>query len=193
MFCGKCGYKLEDIDKFCPQCGAETQVYRDLMEAAEPAPVNDEIETESLKTDPEPEQETAEPADHAPVSDELETELLKTDPEPEQETAEPAAPTPEPVPERPAENRLEIECVSMSVKPDKNYRVDPNERHELVFLTRDEAVKGCRKVIEVNGAKIAIDVPPNYKAEKAMIIKGYGHMNEETGERGNLKVQFLID
>ncbi len=140
MFCGKCGYKLEDIDKFCPQCGAETQVYRDLMEAAEPA-----------------------------------------------------APTPEPAPERPAENRLEIECVSMSVKPDKNYRVDPNERHELVFLTRDEAVEGCRKVIEVNGAKIAIDVPPNYKAEKAMIIKGYGHMNEETGERGNLKVQFLID
>lgn len=133
MFCGKCGYKLEDIDKFCPQCGAETQVYRDLMEAVEPAP------------------------------------------------------------ERPAENRLEIECVSMSVKPDKNYRVDPNERHELVFLTRDEAVEGCRKVIEVNGAKIAIDVPPNYKAEKAMIIKGYGHMNEETGERGNLKVQFLID
>lgn len=174
MFCGKCGYKLEDIDKFCPQCGAETQIYRDLMEAAEPAPVREAVEPAS-------------------VNDEMETESLKTDPEPEQETAEPAAPTPEPAPERPAENRLEIECVSMSVKPDKNYRVDPNERHELVFLTRDEAVEGCRKVIEVNGAKIAIDVPPNYKAEKAMIIKGYGHMNEETGERGNLKVQFLID
>lgn len=99
----------------------------------------------------------------------------------------PMAPAPEPIPPQPPAPPQE------PPKPAaENEKIDLSERHELVILTREEAISGCRKILEIDGRNLEITVPPHYDIQRSMFFQGLGYHDRATGKTGDLKVDFVI-
>lgn len=64
---------------------------------------------------------------------------------------------------------------------------------QLVFLTREEAAKGCSKIIEVDGKKFQVSIPAGTNAGSKLDFPGYGYVNDRTHQRGILRLNFYID
>ena len=188
MFCGKCGAKLEENDRFCSNCG-EPRYQTELLNGSEgPAsyPGEDPCGAGGEGTvilDP-PVGGGTVPGDPWGGDDGWDSDdpgwdgkdsWSDVEDEPEHEVSGGCSPMPahEPLKRKPT--------------------MDPSERHELVIITRAEAISGCRKIVEIDGSRLVIDIPPNFTARDSMVFPGYGYPDPATGERGKLKVQFLID
>lgn len=79
-------------------------------------------------------------------------------------------------------------------EPVKKKAVNTNPpRNELVFLTREEAMNGCRKEINLDGQIISIDIPAKTTADTILTMPGLGYKDPATGVKGDLNVQFFID
>ena len=84
--------------------------------------------------------------------------------------------------------------VSPSSPPAKKKPVNMNPpKNELVFLTREEAMNGCRKEITVDGKTIPLDIPAKTTADTIITIPGLGYKDPTTGIKGDLNVQFFVD
>lgn len=66
-------------------------------------------------------------------------------------------------------------------------------RTQLLILTREEALNGCRKEIVVEGKAVMVDIPAKTTADSVVTVPGLGYLDTSTGERGVLNIQFFID
>ena len=66
-------------------------------------------------------------------------------------------------------------------------------RTQLVFLTRDEAQKGCQKLIAIDGQQVPVNIPPGTNGGTDLDLPGYGYPNSRTGQRGVLRLNFFVD
>lgn len=70
---------------------------------------------------------------------------------------------------------------------------DPSMEAKLVTLTQEEALRGCRKQVRTSdGRVVTIDVPPHTNISTKLDLPGMGKLDERTGQRGPLRVTFLI-
>ena len=74
--------------------------------------------------------------------------------------------------------------------------VSPNVANMLVVITRDEARLGCVKEIEVDeagfGSTIKVRIPAGIKLGTKVDVPGLGYFDENTGQRGPLRLSFYI-
>ncbi len=168
MVCQKCGTQLGKEDRFCPNCGAPTKG------ESGPGFGDSLIIGEDEQTWILPPEEWAQdqggswgPDMAAANDDSDDSDWSDWDDSPSPET--------------------------VSGPPGDGRRIDPSERHELVMLTGAEAASGCEKVVEIEDQELTIRIPPGTRERDTMTIPGHGYVDQTTGERGVLKIQFLID
>ena len=186
MFCGNCGAQMSESDQFCPNCGQP----RDMADSTEnwqgnaPAPgANPSIDGGGRTWILDPE----ETGGGAGGWDDDYTEV-----EPDFDQGSYASGTDSWADDWDEDSwGKSPKTEEQPLKPKS--KMDPSERHELVILTRAEAISGCRKTIEIDGSPLTIEIPPNFTPRDSMTFRGYGYRDSYTGERGVLKVQFLID
>ena len=65
-------------------------------------------------------------------------------------------------------------------------------RPMMVRITREEARMGCRKTIEVDGRRVAVDIPPGVGIYSKLDIPNLGYFDEMTGVQGPLRLSFRI-
>ena len=185
MYCGKCGTQLEPQDRFCPECGAPVSpgpgnapgAYDGSMSESQTWVLPDEDENAL------PESGGADAWDPGQGAAWIEDDVWED--QPQQAIREPERRINDAPPSYAAD--------AAAQRPKGGRKMDQSERHELVLLTREEAIAGCRKEIEIDGQILTIDVPPNLGPKESLYFQGYGYRDTATGRRGPLKVQFLID
>lgn len=74
----------------------------------------------------------------------------------------------------------------------ESVKIDLSERHELVILSREEAISGCCKILELDGRNLEITIPPQYDVQRSMYFQGLGYVDKATGKTGDLKVDFVV-
>ena len=85
---------------------------------------------------------------------------------------------PKPVPEK---------TVSISSRPEES------EGHFLLYITPDEARRGCKKIIKFDHRDIEVQVPPKVDVEQAIIVPNCGYRIGSSDKRGNLVVELMIN
>lgn len=166
MFCGNCGTELKDNALVCPNCGEKVEFFEDDTVEVQWGPV--------LAADLNCCTKCGTPFEDGDLF---------------------CAVCGNPI-ESP-EKSFRVEPSTGSLKPltSQSKKVEPidlTERHELVILTRDEAISGCHKTVEIEGQELVIDIPPYYNVKESMYFPGYGYRDKATGKTGVLKVDFMI-
>ena len=176
MFCGMCGTELSNDALFCPVCGEPVEVIEEdggIIGPGQPepaAPFMPEQKRRCKSCGEELEDDDMFCGNcGAPVKAERPTPPVS-----------PVPPTPpvSPVPPTPPAHKAGI---------------DPLERHELVIVTRAELASGCQKAVEIDGKVVVVDIPPYYDTNESMYFKGYGYEDKDTGRKGDLKVDFMVN
>lgn len=102
------------------------------------------------------------------------------------------APAPAPVPAPVPAQRGPITPVPAPPMADDDD--DATVRPRLIMLTREEARTGCRKTIRLaRDQSIEVNIPADVDVNTKLDVPGYGHFDEQTGQRGPLRLSFYVD
>lgn len=187
MFCKYCNAPLEEGDLFCPSCGMAVE-----NGTSSDNNIDIIIDPPAMKC-PKCGSEY-EPGDLFCMKCGFKLSTGGSEPPvPDSPSSAPhpsgqAAPEP---PVRPS-TPTPVKSKSFGAEPSKGGD-DPNERHVLIILSRDEMLLGCQKTVEIEGRAFTIDVPSNYDTSQSMYFSGLGYKDGATGKRGALKVDFIVD
>lgn len=68
----------------------------------------------------------------------------------------------------------------------------PTARNKLLRLTQEEARRGCRKTLQVDGRDVVIDVPAGVSNYAKYDLPGYGYKDKATGGYGPLRLSIRV-
>lgn len=79
------------------------------------------------------------------------------------------------------------------VKPYNNLPVIGDDITRKLFLTTEEAIRGCIKALQVGKKIVKVTVPANSYDGKELIIYGQGSAGLNGGKNGDLYITFVVD
>lgn len=69
---------------------------------------------------------------------------------------------------------------------------DLTVRQRLLMITKEEASQGCRKILEIDGTKLEINIPAGIGEGTKLDVAGWGYRDEETGAQGPLRLSVIV-